>query len=103
MTNTWIPIGKAFIQKGDRAGLEITSERFFHMPLDSVPDYWRNFMFQNVREWHALATSGDAYPKIDYSKIQNLKIPTLLLSGQQNAGTSSDLIDMQLVKTLTRQ
>jgi non-heme chloroperoxidase len=100
MTNTWIPIGKAFTEKGDRAGLEITAERFFHMPLDSVPEYWRNFMFQNVREWHALATSADAYPKIDYSKIQNLKIPTLLISGQQNAGTSNDLIDMQLAKLL---
>lgn len=100
MNNTWIPIGKAFIEKGDQAGLEVTSQRFFGSSLDSVPELWRSFMFQNVKEWRALAISSDAYPKIDSVDVKNLNIPTLLLSGALNAGKSNDLIDIQLSKWL---
>jgi non-heme chloroperoxidase len=96
MNNTWIPIGKAFREQGDPAGLEMTSRRFFHSSLDSVPEIWRNYMLQNVKEWHALAISDNAFPKIDFSKVQNLKIPTLILSGGLDSGNSNDLIDKQL-------
>jgi len=100
MTNTWIPIGKAFLEKGDREGLEVTSNRFFGTTLDSVPELWKTFMLQNVREWHALAVSTDAYPKIDTVEVKNLKIPTLILSGALNAGKSNDLIDIRLTQLL---
>ena len=100
MTNTWIPIGKAFLEKGDREGLEVTSNRFFGTTLDSVPELWKTFMLQNVREWHALAVSADAYPKIDTVEVKNLKIPTLILSGALNAGKSNDLIDIRLTQLL---
>ena len=100
MTDTWIPIGKAFLEKGDREGLELTSRWGFHSTLDSVPELWRNYLLQNSKEWRALATSDDAYPKIDYSKIQHLKVPTLLLSGALNAGNNNDLIDGQLMRLL---
>ena len=100
MTNAWIPIGKAFLDKGDRAGLEVTSRWAFQATLDSVPDIWRNYMIQNVKEWRALATSADAYPKIEYSRVQNLNMPVLLLSGAQNAGKSNDIIDIQLTRLI---
>jgi pimeloyl-ACP methyl ester carboxylesterase len=100
MTNTWIPIGKAFLEKGDREGLEVTSRRFFGTTLDSVPELWKTFMLQNVREWHALAVSADAYPKIDTVEVKNLKIPTLILSGALNTGKSNDLIDIRLTQLL---
>ena len=100
MTNTWVPIGKAFLEKGDREGLEVTSRRFFGTTLDSVPELWKTFMLQNVKEWHALAVSADAYPKIDTIEVKNLKIPTLILSGALNAGKSNDLIDIRLTQLL---
>jgi non-heme chloroperoxidase len=100
MTNDWIPIGNAFREKGDREGLELTSRWAFNTTLDSVPEIWRNYLLQNTKEWRALVTSSDAFPKIDFSEIQNLKIPTLLLSGALNAGTFHDLIDIQLSKLL---
>ena len=100
MTNTWIPIGKAFSENGDHAGLEVTCQHFFGAPLDSIPEQWRSFMLQNVKEWHALAISSDAYPKIDTVEVKNLKVPTLLLSGARNAGKSNDLIDIQLSRLL---
>jgi pimeloyl-ACP methyl ester carboxylesterase len=100
MTNDWIPTGKAFLEKGDRAGLEVTSQWAFQTTLDSVPDIWRNYMIQNVKEWRALATSADAYPKMEYRLVQNLKMPVLLLSGAQNAGKSGDIIDIQLTRLI---
>jgi non-heme chloroperoxidase len=100
MANTWIPIGKAFLEKGDRAGLEVTSQWAFQTTLDSVPDIWRNYMIQNVKEWRALATSSDAYPKIEYGQVHNLKMPVLLLSGAENAGKSNDIIDIQLTRLI---
>ncbi len=100
MTNTWIPIGKAFSENKDREALELTCAWGFHAPLDSIPEMWKNYLLQNTKEWRALTISVDAYPKIDYSKIQNLKVPTLLLSGAQNAGNNNDLIDRQLEELL---
>ncbi len=100
MANAWIPIGKAFLEKGDRAGLEATSQWAFQTTLDSVPDIWRNYMIQNVKEWRALTTSADAYPKIEYALVQNLTMPVLLLSGAQNTGKSSDIIDIQLSRLI---
>jgi len=100
MTNDWIPTGKAFLDKGDRAGLEVTSQWAFHSTLDSVPDIWRNYMIQNVKEWRALATSADAYPKMEYSRVQNMNMPVLLLSGALNAGKSNDIIDIQLTRLI---
>jgi non-heme chloroperoxidase len=99
-TNDWTPIGKAFTEKGDREALELTSRWAFQTTLDSVPEIWRNYMLQNTREWRALATSSDAFPTIDFPEIQNLKIPTLLLSGALNAGNFHDIIDIQLAKLL---
>jgi|SRR5450432_265707 non-heme chloroperoxidase len=100
MNNTWIPIGNAFREKGDQAGLEVTSQHFFGSTFDSVPEIWRSFMLQNVKEWHALAISADAYPKVDSNLVKNISIPTLLLSGALNAGKSNDIIDIQLSRLL---
>ena len=100
MSETWIPIGKAFTENRDREALELTCQWGFHAPLDSIPEEWRNYLLQNTKEWRALTTSDDAYPKIEYSRVQNLQVPTLLLSGAQNAGNDNDLIDAQLTRLL---
>jgi non-heme chloroperoxidase len=100
LEETWIPIGKAYAEQGDKGGLEFTSQWYFKAPLDSISEDWRTYMSQNSKEWHALTISSDAFPKIEYSKIEKLNVPTLILSGGKNAGSSNDLIDGQLSRLL---
>ena len=49
----------------------------------------------NAKEWHALAVSADAYPMVEYEKVENMNIPTLLLSGSRS-GNMNTLIDSRL-------
>jgi pimeloyl-ACP methyl ester carboxylesterase len=92
----WGPIGKAFLEFGDRAGLDATTRWFYQTPFDSIPKELRKEMLRNVKEWRALATASDAYPLVDTARVKNLKIPTLLLSGSRNAGKINGLIDGEL-------
>lgn len=96
----WVPIGKAFLEKGDKAGLEVTSQWYFNKSFDSISKEWQTDFSDNVKEWEALAISSDAFPMIDFAKVKNLNIPTLLLSGSLNAGNFNDLIDGQLARLI---
>ncbi len=102
MENTWVPIGKAFSEKGEKAGLEFTSQWAFHAPFDSISKEWRTYWIENAKEWQALAISSDAFPIVDYEKVKNLNISTLLLSGALSAGNFNDLIDGHLAKLLPK-
>lgn len=100
MEKTWNPVGEAFATHGERAGLDTTTRRWFHIPLDSIPSGMRDEMFRNVKEWQALAASSDVFPMVDVEKVKKFAIPTLLLSGALNAGQSEDLIDGELARLL---
>ena len=100
LANIWEPIGKAYSEGGERAGLEFTSQWYFRASLDSIAPEWQLYFTQNSKEWEALAVSSDAYPYIDLQKIENLNLPVLLISGSRSAGNFNDLIDNQLSELL---
>jgi non-heme chloroperoxidase len=95
MENIWAPIGEAFLEGGERGGLEFTSQWYFQAPLDSISPEWQTYLTDNAKEWHALAVSADAYPMVEYEKVENMNIPVLLLSGSRS-GNMNDLIDGRL-------
>lgn len=100
MANTWTPIGKAFKEKGEKAGLNLTSRWYFNAPFDSISAEWQTYLTDNAQEWQALAVSDDAFPMIDYQKVRNLNLPVLLISGSKSKGNMNDLIDGHLSQLL---
>lgn len=101
LTNIWQPIGKAYSESGEQAGLELTSQWYFSAPLDSIASGWQIYFTQNSKEWEALTISADAFPEIERQKIENLKLPVLLISGARNTGNFNDLIDRHLSELLS--
>jgi pimeloyl-ACP methyl ester carboxylesterase len=100
ITAVWDPMGKAFLEGGKNNGLEFTSQWYFNAPLDSISKEWYTYFIQNAKEWELLTTSSDAFPMIEYEKVKNLKVPTLLLSGALNKGNMNDLIDAHLLELI---
>ena len=100
LDSAWIPIGKAFVDGGTKAGLGYTTQWFYKTPLDSLPVEFQNELYRNAKEWKALATSRDAFPMVEVERVKKLNIPTLLLSGSRNAGKMNDLIDGQVVRLI---
>jgi predicted TIM-barrel fold metal-dependent hydrolase/pimeloyl-ACP methyl ester carboxylesterase len=96
MASVWAPMGKAFEEDGDEAGLDFTARWYFQAPLSEIDPKWQTLFRNNVREWRALALSPEAFPKLDYGQVRSLGVPTLLLSGGNNAGGFNDLIDDHL-------
>ncbi len=93
MANVWEPIGKAFRDKGDEAGLELTAQWYFGVPFAEVEPEWQTLFSRNVREWRELTQSASAFPQVKADRIRALKVPILLLSAGNNAGGFNDLID----------
>lgn len=98
MSNVWTPMGEAFRKQGDEAGLEFTARWYFQVPFDQVEPRWQVLFRNNVREWRALAISSRPFPMIDRDRVRALAVPTLLMSGGQNAGGFNDLIDAELAR-----
>jgi pimeloyl-ACP methyl ester carboxylesterase len=78
----WQASGRAF-ERGDPLGALRISLNFFVGPgaLDKIPAEFRSALLANIREWHALTTSRDAFPPISREQIHNLQVPVLMLSG----------------------
>jgi non-heme chloroperoxidase len=100
MADVWTPIRNAFLEGGERGGLEFTSWWYFEAPLDSISSEWQTYLTDNAKEWHALAVSEDAYPMVNYEKVRNLNIPVLLMSGSRSTGNMNDLIDGHLARLI---
>lgn len=96
----WKPMGRAFAEGGDEAGLNFTSRWYFGEPINRIQREWATLFVRNVREWRALALSADAFPMIDLARVQSFAAPTLLLSGGRNAGKFNDMIDSRLAELL---
>jgi non-heme chloroperoxidase len=100
MTAVWEPLGRAFEEGGDEAGLDFTARWYFQAPMSEVGPEWQTHFRNNVREWRALATSPATYPALDHDRVRALHVPTLLLSGGKNAGGFNDLIDAHLQRLI---
>ncbi|MGI9043871.1 MAG: alpha/beta fold hydrolase [Gemmatimonadaceae bacterium] len=100
MASVWEPMGEAFRERGDEAGLDFTARWYFDVPFAEVDPQWQTLFRNNVHEWRALTVSPFAFPRVDYHRVRALAVPTLLLSGGKNAGGFNDLIDGQLQRLL---
>ena len=100
MGNVWEPLAKAFREGGDAAGLEFTTQWYFHLPFVQVAPEWQELLTHNVLEWRQLAISTQTYPLVEYERVRKLAVPTLLLSGGKNAGKMGDVIDAHLARLL---
>jgi non-heme chloroperoxidase len=96
----WQRLGDAFRTGGDDAGLDLTAKWYFQRPFAEIEEAWRDAFRDNVREWRALTTSSDAFPFVPFDAVSALAVPTLLLSGGQNAGGFNDLIDRRLAELI---
>jgi non-heme chloroperoxidase len=102
MAEVWEPMAQGFRDGGDDAGLDLTSHWYFQLPFAELAREWQVPLRNNVREWRALTLSPGTFPKLDYERVRALTVPTLLLSGGQNAGGFHDLIDGHLQRLLPR-
>jgi len=100
MENIWAPLAQSFMEGGTAAGLEFTARWYFGVPWEEVTAEWQVLFSRNVAEWHALAVSAHTFPKLPEQRVRALTVPTLLLSGGNNALGFNDLVDGHLERLL---
>jgi pimeloyl-ACP methyl ester carboxylesterase len=82
MDNLWKPVGKAFRRGEKEQALRLTLNYFAGEGVfDQVPEVQRKYWFSNYREWQALTTSRDAFPRLNPDAVRRIKAPALMLSG----------------------
>ncbi|HEV7427407.1 MAG TPA: alpha/beta hydrolase [Thermoanaerobaculia bacterium] len=67
--------------------------------FDALPAETRAFIMQNALEWQALTTSSDAFPMLDRAAVKAVKVPVLLMSGQ-NTMQVNKRIEAELERVL---
>jgi non-heme chloroperoxidase len=100
MSEIWGPLGAAFSEAGDEAGLDFTARWYFGVPFEQVEPRWQTLFRRNLREWRALALSPDPFPLIDRDRVRALDVPTLLISGGRNALGFNGFVDGELERLL---
>lgn len=82
INGTWKPVGAEF-RRGEREqAIRLTLKYFLGEDVfDQTPERQRNYWMSNIREWHALTTSRDAFPPVPRSKVKSIKVPVMMLSG----------------------
>ena len=110
MDNLWEPVGREFRRGKTEQAMRITFDWFGKngyliegkpARFDALPAATRDFVMENALEWQALTTSSDAYPMVEGVEVKAIKVPTLLMSGQ-NTMQMNKLIDAELEKLLPK-
>ncbi|MGH9931493.1 MAG: alpha/beta fold hydrolase [Pyrinomonadaceae bacterium] len=96
MTNLWNPVGEAFRAGDKERALRLTAEYFGGKgAFEQVPEEMRQGWRVNLVEWEALTTSSDAFPELRREDIRKIKVPVLVLSGEQTLPIHK-LVDLEL-------
>jgi non-heme chloroperoxidase len=81
MSSFWEPVGVAFRQEDKEQALRLSVNFFAGADiLDELPAEVRQAFEDNLHDWEALTTSSDAFPMIAKEQVQQMQIPTLLLT-----------------------
>jgi pimeloyl-ACP methyl ester carboxylesterase len=108
MNNMWDPTGREFRRGNAEQAMRMTIDWFAKngyliegrpARFDALSAETRGFIMENALEWQALTTSADAFPLLDRAAVKAIKVPTLLMSGQ-NTMQINKLIDAELKKLL---
>lgn len=84
MRNLWKPVGDAFRRGEKEQALRLSLNYFVgEGAFDQVPEAQRNYWRSNLREWHSLTTSSDAFPPLDREAVRRIRVHTLMISGRQ--------------------
>jgi pimeloyl-ACP methyl ester carboxylesterase len=110
MNGMWVPAGREFRRGNSDQAMRLTIEWFGRngylidgkpARFDALPAETRAFMMQNALEWQALTTSSDAFPMLDRAAVKAIKVPILLMSGQ-NTMEVNKRIETELERLLPR-
>ena len=110
MDNLWEPAGREFRRGNTEQAMRITIDWFGRngyliegkpARFDALSAETRGFIMENALEWQALTTSSDAYPMLDRAEVKAIKLPILLMSGQ-NTIPMNKLIDAELERLLPK-
>ena len=108
MNNLWDPTGREFRRGHPEQAMRTTIAWFGRngylidgrpARFDALSAETRGFIMDNALEWQALTTSTDAFPMLDRAAVKAIKVPILLMSGQDTM-TMNKRIDAELEKLL---
>ena len=103
MGNLWMPAAQAFNKNENETALRVTFKFFAGTDiLDQLPATVRTDMMSNIREWRALTTSRNAFPIIAREDIKKIKVPVLMISGEQSLPILK-FVDAELESLLTNK
>jgi pimeloyl-ACP methyl ester carboxylesterase len=110
MNGMWNPTGREFRRGNSEQAMRMTVDWFGRngylidgkpAKFDTLPAETRNFIMANSLEWQALTTSSDAFPMLDRAAVKAIKVPILLMSGQ-NTMLINKRIGAELVRLLPK-
>jgi pimeloyl-ACP methyl ester carboxylesterase len=85
MTTVRDPVAAAFKRGDSKTALQIMVHYFVspEVDFDWLPRPAQSMFNDNIAEWEALMTSGDAFPDVPRESVCRLPIPVLLLAGDR--------------------
>jgi len=110
MNTMWEPTGREFRRGNSEQAMRVTVDWFGEngylidgkpARFDTLPAETRAFFMENALEWQALTTSSDAFPMLDRAAVKAVKVPVLLMSGQ-NTMQMNKLINAELERLLPK-
>ena len=110
MNNMWDPTGREFRQGNSEQAMRLTIDWFGKngyliegkpARFDALPAEDRSLIMENVLEWQALTTSSDAFPMLDRAAVKAIKVPILLISGE-NTMQMNKRINAELERLLPK-
>ena len=102
MTTVWEPAAKAFNEEDDEGAMGILANAFSGTRVfDSLPPERVAAIMQNSRAMKALALSSDPFPTLPKDKVGQLRLPTLIITGQ-NTIKIHKLVNEELARVLPK-
>ncbi len=92
------PVAEAFRRGEDREAMSVFNG-ILGRKLDALPPATVEAMMQNALAIKALSLSSDPFPEISKKKLQKLKIPALIVTGE-NTVKIHKLVDRELARLL---
>lgn len=105
MREFWQPVGDAFRQGDKELALRLSMQYFIGADvLDELPPEVRQSLDDNLASWEAFTTSHDAFPMIDKDRVEQLQMPTMLLTAAQTTPLQRVIVDEleRLIPATTR-
>jgi pimeloyl-ACP methyl ester carboxylesterase len=95
----WKPFRRAVSEGDEEGAVSRVAEFFYGKPPSELPRQMVEDLRCNLTEWKVLTASTDPFPEMNSSLVRDLKIPTLMLSGQESLRLHK-LIDQELQRQL---